>query len=727
MSVANFELWLDESGNFIDEQKKTGAPSIVGGMLVPVKKNNDQWASALVTQTREKYNIKERYIHGTELHGNKYGEMAVELLQKCIDEDARLIIFENEERIDIVNSDMTYLNILAEGIIQLLQTLAAEHEEIKLSILAANRVKVDGMQDRQETILIKDYEYKERLAEKIALSMARRNLMNGSNWNWSFQLDSAKSNPRLMLADVVCHSWFVQDGRKFTDVTRELLRNLYKPAFVFSVFEHATEAAIRRSLMAGTIGEALFEWLDAKTATSVKPSYVSTEIATTIEEDLDYSYYLQLIATKLTQIPEFAQATQLSIVENHVETLISIDRNFDKATRMLELIKHEVAPALAKAGVKEKRFFFKVYINLLKIANHRGNVILGSEQIEISRSLLDQLAGRWETIDDVIGYMILEGVHRMNTYDFQGTIDGMNKVQKFIDTSFELLSISLLEDLSLFSEDMKSNLKGKVLGTRLQARSFLIREDREQIVLARKDSDDAIEEFSTQSDLNRQYQYRCQIECEAKEPIEALKWLGKAFQTTYKSTNDLQTLMKKIHEARYIDQIFGAMHYSRALVSAYECNEFDLAERMYEQWVKSKIEQTLFSIDVKEHPYEIILWKHAYYLGKTNRLKAAIEKYDQAYKICNHSVNRYTLRSIGLGILFEKTSVLQIAGKKYSHEAKKALQIACKQYDEFMKEGLPEQLNSYFEQFKPTIENLHSLSEEDQSKILYTLSLKIPY
>ena len=715
MATGKFELWLDESGNFSKENEKTGAPSIVGGILVQVKNDNDNWTSELVKKTREAYNIIEKYIHGTELRGTQYGGMAVSLLAESIEHDARLVVFENKERIDIVNSDMTYLNILAEGIIQLFQTLASEYDGIELSILAANRVKVDGMEERKETILLKHKEYKERLEEKIALGLARRTLQNQSNWKWTFQLDSAKNNPRLMIADVVCHSWFVQDGNKFTDETRKMLLGYYQPAFIFSVFEQATEGAIRRSIAAGLIGDALFHWLDARAANSYS------------KIEFDSPYYLQLITKKLAAIPEFAQVTQLSTVENQLLSLISIDRDFDRAKQMLELLQDEVLPTFKENGINAKRFLFKVYMNLLEIANHRGNVILGFQQITKIRSILEQLAGRWESIDDVLDFMVLEGVHDMNNYDFKGAIRVMNQMQKFIDTSLEFLSISLLEDLSIISDDMKSTIKGKVLGTRLQARMFLIRSDRQQLELARQDSDLALDEFTAQSDVYRQYQYRSQIESEAGEPQEALEWLGRAFQVESNSTHSVKEIMTAIRDASYINSIFGSMHYWNALVSAYRSDSLGLAEQMYQEWVKSGIEQNLLNDVLTEHPYEIITWKQAYYLAKTNRVKAAIEKYDQAIHICNYADDRYTLRSIGLGILCEKASVLIGCGKKYVQDVRKTLQLLRKNYQEFMSEPLPEEIRNYFKQWEDTISKLDSFSEEEQSRTLFNLSRNIPY
>jgi hypothetical protein len=185
--------------------------------------------------------------------------------------------------------------------------------------------------------------------------------------------------------------------------------------------------------------------------------------------------------------------------------------------------------------------------------------------------------------------------------------------------------------------------------------------------------------------------------------------------------------MTAIGNASYINSIFGSKHYWNALISAYRSDSLGLAEQMYQERVKSGIEQNLLNDVLTEHPYEIISWKQAYYLAKTNRVKAAIDKYDQAIHICNYAHDRYTLRSIGLGILCEKASVLIGCGKKYFQDVKKTLQLLRRNYQEFMSEPLPEEIRNYFKQWEDTISNLDSLSEEEQSRTLYNLFRSIPY
>ncbi|MBU9712694.1 hypothetical protein [Evansella tamaricis] len=730
MTSGKFELWLDESGDFIKESEKKGTPSMVGGILVKQATINDTWPSLLVEQARQTYNINERYIHGAEIHGEKYGEMAVKLIKEIQQYGAEPIVFENPERVDIVSSDMTYLNILAEGIIQLLQALAAEFDEVELAILAANRIKVDGKEERKITILLKDQDYKQRLEEKIAIGMARRNLSNTESWNWSFKLDSAKTNPRLMIADVICHSWFVQNSRKFTDKTRQELISYYQPANIFSVFEHATESAIRRSLASGAIGDALFEWLEAKTENHFYETGSKENVIRHGEKkEIDFDHYLDLITKKLSSLPDFVQPTQLLIVENNLESLVSIERDFVRARYMLDVLKQEVAASLRRYRIQGDQFLFRTHLNLLKTANHSGNVILAEEQMGVCRSAMDQLAGRWETIDDVLNFLVLEGVHHMNTFNFNGAITKMNQVQRFIDTSFDLLSMSMLEDLSLITENIKSNIKGKVLGTRLQARCFQVRYNKEQLEQAVIDSDNAIQEFSRPGDLSRQYQYRSQLECEAKNLHGALAWLGKAFQVEYDNGQQLGELLQAIKGSHYISIIFGAMHYSRAMAAAVDCDEFSLAEKMYGEWIKNEMDDILFPNGeaVSEHPYQIILWKHAYYLGKTNSLKASIAKYDEAIKICHTRQERYTIRAIGLGIQCEKVSVLLEGGAKFSKDASKELKLFLKNFEQFMEEELPVEMRDFFEPWEDTLQQLDSRSIEEQRNQLFILSQKIPY
>src|SRR5699024_7645258 len=98
--------------------------------------------------------------------------------------------------------------------------------------------------------------------EKLDLGYARRNIRpHEQKWEWEFKLGSARDDTRLMLADVVCHSWYRIDSRKFKHEDREWVRDLYNLQYRFTALERSTIASIQRHFSYGTIGDALYEWL----------------------------------------------------------------------------------------------------------------------------------------------------------------------------------------------------------------------------------------------------------------------------------------------------------------------------------------------------------------------------------------------------------------------------------------------------------------------------------
>src|SRR5690554_3580517 len=101
--MSKFELWLDESGDFERDSLGKDSPSLVGGVLVPQNTLDERKAQRI---------LDGKPIHSTEIRGSEYGEKALPVLQKIVDSGASLVIFENKERLEIVDGDTTYLNIL---------------------------------------------------------------------------------------------------------------------------------------------------------------------------------------------------------------------------------------------------------------------------------------------------------------------------------------------------------------------------------------------------------------------------------------------------------------------------------------------------------------------------------------------------------------------------------------------------------------------------------------
>lgn len=100
------ELWLDESGDFKNDQNPRLNPSLVGGVLIKAEVINEHEAASILGKD---------YVHFTD----ESGDFNISKLQALKERGAEFVIFQSAERVTIIDSDTTYLNVLAEGIIQL--------------------------------------------------------------------------------------------------------------------------------------------------------------------------------------------------------------------------------------------------------------------------------------------------------------------------------------------------------------------------------------------------------------------------------------------------------------------------------------------------------------------------------------------------------------------------------------------------------------------------------
>lgn len=706
----HYELWLDESGDFkSDIEGDVDTPSIVGGFLIPVGKIDEQKAKHILEASREGTpEAGKKWVHGTDMSNKYYGQISNKALQNLKELGAHLVIFENKEKVKIVNSDLTYLHILSEGIIQLFQTLGLEHDEIQLDVYAARRVKTDHeeFKEKGRIYLIQPDEYKERLLEKLDLGYARRSMRPSANqWNWDLKTASAREDARLMLADIICHSWYRQnDKRKFSDEERESLLSLFDQRYLFTAVESSTVASMNRHLSEGAIGEALYEWILAEEEWEGQEE--------TPEELLD------IILQRLKQLPDFAQQTQLSGLLNHLKTLIQLERKFEKAKKYLLKIQDFVIPAMKKEQMNHYEFFFDVHLMLFTNATHQGDIELSEQQMQHCRTYLAKLTQRWESFGAVLDYYVRESVHLMNSYDFIGVVKNMDQLENLLQNTIELFPIALQDELEIDIENMNADIYGKVVGTRLQAYTFLSRLEKEQIELARNDSEKALDQFVNESDVSRQYQYRSQIECEAGNFQESLMWLGKSVGVTSKA--DASQIIEHILNADHAAKIFGFMHYARLMAEAAVQDDMSFATNLYDAWNRANIEREILETYPNQHPYQIILWKLATYFMKTGSTKAAIERYQKAEAICAENKDSWTLFSIILAIKAEEVYLLANAGKKFEADRKRAERGLRKHFDYFIEQNLPDAMREFFTGWKEVLDN-NELDHEEVFKLSRTI------
>ena len=134
-----FNLWLDESGDFRndDKKKKNELPSLVGGILTEGGSFSDQAVQSILPE--------EGTYHSVERNDqlDRFRRIREKLF---VNRNNRFVVFNNQECVMIVDNNLTYLNIIAEGILQLIKDLKTRYGNIRLNILTWNHLLLQKLQ-----------------------------------------------------------------------------------------------------------------------------------------------------------------------------------------------------------------------------------------------------------------------------------------------------------------------------------------------------------------------------------------------------------------------------------------------------------------------------------------------------------------------------------------------------------------------------------------------------
>ncbi|WP_226679062.1 hypothetical protein [Mesobacillus jeotgali] len=716
-----FFLWLDESGDFQEDHIQSKNPSLVGGILTRSGQLEKEEAARILKNAQQRIPGIPEKIHGNQIHGKKYGSFARLLLSDVVDMGVPLVVFDNYERAKIVNSDYTYLNIMAEGILQLCQTLSAEHPSLRLTVNIARREN-NGLTEKQGyTSYIKDDEYITRLRERMDLAIIKRNLSRAAkDWEIDIVVDWVDRDPRLLISDVVTHSWLVRNSSKFAEEDRKEVIQLYREPYLYSIIENGTLAAVRKQVSEGYVGNALFEYLSSPVEEMYHGLHRYDEEYG--DESISMDPTILSIVERLGQMSRFAQESQLGILADYLHTLLEEERDFVTAKLILARLEKDVIPLLAAKPhtIQAKGFIIKVHMLLLILATHIGDLELGEKQIKLLKEDINSFSNRWEALDIYFSILVREAVHLINFFNFEEAIEEMTSLENVIEELF--ITIASQGDITIVSDMIRADIKGKVLGTKLQALTFAGRSNRDYLHEARLYSNKAMEEFTNPDDLLRQYQYRAQLETEAGRFDEAFEWLARSVGKELGEEWPAGELLKAILAQPY-GTVFGAMHYIRLAAEAAVNGRKELGHEMYDAWVKQQIneEHSMFRHLQEDHPSQIIWWK----LGTLSALlgsgKAAQKHFERAIEICLKEKHRVTLRIIGLGIAIEKYATALEAGfKEEKKDYRKVMTIA----DSLIQEEMPQATKTFIQDLAAKFEEL---AQNRDAAGIARLSREIPY
>ena len=611
-----YTLFLDESGKFEREEAFKKRPSIVAGYLVPNQDDREPWASSLMSETKDsnenfsKIDIKN--FHGMETAGNGYlPEFIACLLERLCKKKGKIYIFENESGRDVVNSDITYLTVVSEGIISLIQDLLSVNpaENIDLKVCYAVRRNVEEKNDRTEeedleaylkggNINIEKAEYEKRLNERLVLLKYRIPELLRKKISISLSGRSARTYSPLMIADAICYGY--RGGiNDFKGLLKDRLDRLNP--ILLKVNKNEVYARIKDALECNKAADAMYLWY----------TDFSNELMSKEDE------FNRLLIGNLKYIGYKGRVQQYKILSNYLGSLVDI-RSFDVANKFIDNLLSRFFVLLDENKLNDLEFLFDVKYYQLTIATHQGNLPLTSKYREECNQLLKKIEITVEKLDYYLGYRLREVECDINTFDFDNALkilDELEKLQKRV--------IGLYEDINQNSDielRMGSNLLGRIYGSRLLTRAYNIKNHKcdDWYELAVADFEDAINNFQSDYDKYRIFQSRCLLECECDKLKEAYKWLARSYgQADEIPVNELIQVIKG--NGFHGGNIFGLLHYVNIM---WRCGWLNQPE--YKAFGKELCNGLLKSLNCveeiidlnKEHPCGVIQWKIAAYLER---------------------------------------------------------------------------------------------------------------
>lgn len=626
--MIEFELWLDESGDFDNDKQKVQRgwkPSLIGGILVEKGKFKDEIINEIIPDAFS--HAKEEEI---QTQFGKFEKIVENATKK--NGFVRFVVFNNEECIMVIDNNITYHNIMAGGILETIKWLKETYNKnnIKLNVVIANRV------DTTDNNRISDInEYYKRLRERLIIFGLKDNIIQDKDWY--LENKSARKDKRLMLADNICNSFLTRDN-KFNKKESEYINSIYNDesmTLIFPVIQNLITSQFNDLIRDGKIGEAVAIICQHNSIDHIKKCMDKVE-----------KYLKQMNIGEMELHYRFIAAT--------IELYLNGTRNFKLCEKMLSNIIQYFIPLLEKvnkdnSGILGKdiiqKLSFDLQFYLLTLYTHQGNVYGAQICIDKCDKMIELLPKTMETIIYIVKYEIRKIVEQINIFDFDGALEtSENLVDK---------CSNMKEAQEILSPDIKFDELAKALGNKVQIYSFLLRKNTKYYQDAKKASDLAISEFTKEADITRQYLYRVNLETEACNYEQALVYLYKSCKVD-SDNKSLKDLANRIMQNRNDYEVCAYVR----LMAEGMVGGWKRAEEMFKCMQKTEGIQYIKDIENvnRRHPHQIILWKYATYLVRNNSIKAGLEKYDEAADICFLD-NDLTMNFIGLAIELEKYSI----------------------------------------------------------------------
>lgn len=506
-----YSLFLDESGDFQEDKY----PSLIGGYLICNTNalfcnslriqelfNNELWGHYCGYEAFEDIHHATDVKRDNFLRGG-YSSAIKKLLIKLNDNNGVPVICFTKKNAKILTDEITYLNILAEGICNVLTVLCKYNKEkIHLDIVLGGRYSSDN--GRYTSI----NDYIDRIKEKIAIYKINFNI----DAEVDIKLGDDKSNYCLVVSDYICNYAFSEfikrDNTLVSEIDKKQLNQLFENEYRYELGENYLNNKLTSYVNSNNYENLmLFYCCHENDGTSINDETFRNRYLT----NLSYEKYISM----------FRYIVEIS------KRIITIERQLDFGEKILsrayDLFNILVSKQLLEKDITTWKIFLDIILLQETIYSHKGDMNHQREKIDIVNKGIHKIKADRKVYSEMMSMAKnREALYYMLAFDFEKADSICSDEEKRLETLLQFMG-----------DDNDNNYKdeqlAKIYGTHLQIAMHEYKYGLIDFEGVWNLCENAIKRFDKENDKKRQYQYFSKFECIINNKDAAINCLKLAF------------------------------------------------------------------------------------------------------------------------------------------------------------------------------------------------------
>lgn len=495
--MMDFELWLDESGEFTpeDQAKPNWSPSLVGGILIEKKKIPPANELAQIVSQGA---INAKDAHGTEFSDWKKHKIVIPALEAIVQRGARLVYFENYERYTKYSHIELYLKLLASGITQLTQAIAADYPEFTLLVkIASKSVPPEDMTKKElqshvvdknySTVLISPEEIESTLKTYLKEEWKKGRFEIEERSSVRIEIQDARTTTCLKLADYADNMRLTRTASAYRGMYKERVAALFENAMIFSVNVRTVENEINMDLANGNFSNA-FERL-----------YLGRGM-------FNHRQMLSKILNRFSKTSYRLAKLQFS---NFIDSIITYAKNetdFEEVERVLKKILVEVFSDNGKKKIPCQTDVgeYSIRLQLSDMYLREGDLISAKQELDAIQIIISGMNYRIENLNYLYFYNDKLTLYYINCMEYDKAVE---TIQKSID-AIEMVQCQILDNDILHSYfdygkgvKLNSEYLGRALRMKIYAEMFIQRSHPETYEKIKEDIEEALSQYEYLGEL----------------------------------------------------------------------------------------------------------------------------------------------------------------------------------------------------------------------------------